>query len=614
MPHTAGRIATLLVALSSLVVRPTHADELDAKFAALPQSAEILTPGSIEKARAQGAFGHSEPSPVQGRDFSQAIRIRTDQRPAEPYQFQVRVPTTAAAKKGDKLLAIFTARAIAPQADDDAGETEFVFESAAAPYAKSVSRSVKFDRDWQKFYIPFAAKEDYAAGQAAAIFRAGFNPQTIEIAGARLLDFGPDISLEKLPATPNNYVGRAPSAPWRKAAAERIDRLRKADLTITVVDAAGKPMPGAKVRAQMKRSAFGWGTAVDANTLLGQGADNDRYRQILSENFNKAILENDMKWGAWTRDPQRALDAVAWLRQHGFAVRGHVLVWPGKTNLPKQVIDLLSQPDALRQTLLDHVTAEVSAFRGQLAEWDVVNEPYTNFDVQAALTGVTRGGAPDYIERHAATLVPFFQAARAADSAPRLDINDYSILETGGKDAAHQDHYERTIRALLTDGAPLQGIGIQGHFSEDLTPIPQLWKILDRFGKFGLPIQITEFDVNVSDEALQADYTRDFLTAMYAHENVSGVLIWGFWEGRHWIPNAAPYRKDWSLRPAGQAWLDLVQKQWRTDAEGVTDGNGQWKVRGFQGDYEITAQSGSKSADVNDKLPKDGAAVKLVVH
>lgn len=589
------------------------ADEQEARFAALPKGISLLDSSVLDKIHAQGEFGRMESVAVDGKDFEKAVRISTEKRPSQPYSFQLRLATAATVKKGATLLAVFDARALKPQENEGVGETEFVFEMKGAPFTKSASYGVHFGAHWQRFYVPFEAKGDYEAGQAAVIFRAGYEPQIIEIGGIQVLDLGADIPQSKLPFTPATYIGREPDAAWRKVAAERIELLRKSDLTVTVTDSKGVPLPGVKVRAQMKRQSFAWGSAVDASVLLGQGPDNDRYREILSRSFNSAVLENDMKWSAWLADRKRSMDAVTWLRERGLGVRGHVLVWPGKRNLPKHVAEMLGAPESLHRTIVEHIKEEAGAFQGQLMEWDVVNEPYTEVDVQTALSGVTRGGAPDYIERHASTLVPFFHAARAADLGAKLDINDYSILETGGRDLAHQEHYERTIRALLAEGAPLQGIGIQGHFSGDLTPIPRLWQILDRFGKFGLPIQITEFDVNTYDEALQADYTRDFLTAMFAHHGVKGVLVWGFWENRHWIPNAAFYRTDWSLRPAGKVWQDLVEKQWRTDEEGITDARGEWRTRGFQGEYLITAQGRQKGAAVTGALSIGGTALKIAI-
>jgi GH35 family endo-1,4-beta-xylanase len=201
----------------------------------------------------------------------------------------------------------------------------------------------------------------------------------------------------------------------------------------------------------------------------------------------------------------------------------------------------------------------------------------------------------------------WFEVAHAADPGARLFINDYSILESGGKDTAHQDHYFATIQSLVAHKAPLHGIGIQGHFDDNLTPIPRLFTILDRFATFSLPIEITEFDINTSDGELQGDYTRDFLTAMFSHPAIASILTWGFWEGHHWIPNGALWRKDWSPRPAGKAWRDLIFAQWWTNAEGKTAADGSFKTRGFLGDYDVEITAAGKRERQSWTLNKEGA-------
>ena len=141
----------------------------------------------------------------------------------------------------------------------------------------------------------------------------------------------------------------------------------------------------------------------------------------------------------------------------------------------------------------------------------------------------------------------------------------------------------------------------------------KMLEILDRFGKLGPEIEVTEFDTDITDEQLQADFTRDFMTTLFSHPRVKGILMWGFWEGRHWRPNGAMVRKDWSLKPNGEAWIDLVQKQWTTAAQGRSGPDGAFKVRGYLGDYEITALSAGKSKTVKASLPKEGAAVKVAL-
>lgn len=349
----------------------------------------------------------------------------------------------------------------------------------------------------------------------------------------------------------------------------------------------------------MIRHAFPFGSAVAAEQLLSESEDGERYRRTVQDLFNRVVLENDLKWFHWRSHRERTLAALKWLREHGLPVRGHTLVWPSWHNSPREWESLQKDSEGLRRAVRDHVTEEASAVRGQVVEWDVINEPYANDQIMEVL-------GED-------VMVEWFRAARAADPEAKLYINDYGILSAGGIDRRHQDHYHETIRMLIEKGAPIEGIGMQGHFGSHLTPPERLWEILDRFAELGLEIQITEFDINNSDEMIQAAYTRDFLTAMFAHPAVKGVLTWGFWEGRHWIPKAAMFRRDWSLKSNGQAWIDLVKKQWWTDEQGTTDATGRYTTRGFLGDYQVEASAGTGSVRQTATLTEAGLELRLVL-
>ncbi len=566
---------------------------MERRLEALPkEAASVIAPEGLAVFKLNGAGASMMSVPVAGQAFSQAVRVRTMVKPAKPYSVQLVARTAGPIAKGDVLLATFWARGLEHAVGMDESRTEFVLELGREPYTKSGLLPVALDGLWLKYYVPCAAMSDIASGEGTVGFRCGYDPQVFEIAELTLRNYGSSVKVSALPYTPATYIGRAADAPWRAMAAARIEQARKGDLTVMVRDAAGQPVPGATVEVRETRSAFGWGTSVDAETVLAEGADGDRYREVLRADFNKTVVENHLKWEKWEKDREPGLRAVAWLREHGLPVRGQCLVWPGKKNLPADVLPLFEKPEELRARIAEHIAEEVGAFHGQLVEWDVLNEPFSNTDVQAILGEAVLGD--------------WFRAAKAAEGAPRLFINDYGILESGGRDVAHQDHYYKTIKALKDGGAPVEGIGMQGHFSEELTAIPRLWEILDRFATFGLPVEVTEFDVNTYDEQLQADYTRDFLTAIFAHESTSGVLLWGFWEKRHWIPPASLYRADWSPRPAAKVWKELTQKTWWTEETQKTAAAGTAKVRGFLGDYEVRITANGKTTTKAATLTRNG--------
>jgi hypothetical protein len=138
-------------------------------------------------------------------------------------------------------------------------------------------------------------------------------------------------------------------------------------------------------------------------------------------------------------------------------------------------------------------------------------------------------------------------------------------------------------------------------------------RILDRFAKFGKPIQITEFDVITPDEQGQARYTRDFLTAVFSHPATDAFTMWGFWEGKMWQPPGAMIRKDWTLKPNGQAYMDLVLKEWWTDVSITTGVDGSCATRGFLGDYKVGVTANGKEKSASTKLTKSGLTITIAM-
>lgn len=544
---------------------------------------------------------------VQGQPFKQAIRMQILAKSENIWDVQLGATTTVAIEQGDVLLASFylrteaTATAVG-QAETGEGQTEVAFELNHPPHEKSATYSAKAGSEWRQIFVPFVAKSDLAAGEAQIVFRLGYAAQTLDFADLKVENFGNKLELTALPKTRTTYEGHEQNASWRGPAQARIDKLRRAELTVEVVDAEGKPVLGASVHAELTRHEFLFGTCAPADHLLDAGKP--KYNGYVSELFNAITLENDLKWqpldGDWEEGftLERAGNAVDWAVDRNLFVRGHVLVWPGWQNLPKRIKGLEKDPAKLRSETVAHIRQLVTAMKGRLDHWDVVNEPFTNHELIDIL------GNEEMIE--------WFKLAHKLDPKPKLFINDFAILNGGGGTTEHRDHYEKMIKLLVDGDAPLDGVGLQAHFGTALTSPDDLYGLLDRYSKYGQELAITEYDIVMDDEQLAGDYTRDFYTTLFSHPAVKTIVMWGFWDHNHWKKNAAMYRDDWSLKPAGKVYRDLVLGEWHTDETGKTSTDGKFTTRGFKGQYRVDVKTTSGAKTVKAIL--NGAATRLVVQ
>jgi endo-1,4-beta-xylanase len=526
---------------------------------------------------------------VEGPGFSRAIRIDV-RTPGQTWDVELGTRLSRAVSRGEVAYIAFQARAIRPAEDTDEAYFTVYAQQASPNYDKSLYESVAVGREWQAFTLPFAWGASYAANQASFVFGLGGHSQTVEIGGLAVVGFGPGVTLDMLPPAQFTYGGRAADDPWRAEAAARIDAIRKGDLIVEVIDDHhDEPAEDAEVRVEQRRHDFPFGSALVASRLTagpppeGQPDENAAYRYLVERLFNAGSLENDTKWPPWEGDwgpsfnqPQ-TLAALDWMRGREMRIRGHVLVWPGWTNLPQSVVRLRGTRDAattIPPLVLAHIEDLTRRTADSMSEWDVVNEPYANHD----LMDLAGNGL----------MVDWFVRARENLPAAGLVLNDYDILERHGAERAHQDNFEANARFLIDNGAPITGLGIQGHFGASPTSMATVKRLLDRYAALGLSIRITEFDVNTADEALQADYTRDFLTMIFSHPAITGFQMWGFWEGAHWLPRGAMYRRDFSEKPNGEVFRVLTQEIWRTRSAGRTGEDGRFATRAFYGSYDVT--------------------------
>ncbi len=549
-------------------------------------------------------LGELATGPSDQSGFAEILKVTTSQLPAGLFDLRLEAPTQQAIQRNQPCWLHFLARTQTPQADSAEARIGVAVRLAEGRRRDLRSEAIYVPASWTPIDLAFKVPVDLPAGAASVVFGLGSQPQAVELAGPSLRCFDPEVALERLPATRFSYTGRALDAPWRAAAEQRIDTLRRGDLHVEVVDQAGQPVAGADVQVQLKRHSFGFGNLIDAELLAGQGPgggpsqysgeETARYRQLLGELFNLVAFDNGMSWSAWADPTQRRVteDALAWVDSLDLRLHGHSLVSPRWRDLPADVQLLKGEVEVLRNALRLRVKEMVSDFGGRVAAWQVVDQPRERHELLDVL------GADEMDE--------WFKIARATAAEPRLMVNETEVLE--GDQLAS---LVQLVEGLRARQVPIDSIGLELHVASAPPPLELIEARLDRLGQLGLPVFITALDIDTTDDALQADYLRDLLTLFFSSPVVEGVLLEGFWAGRAQRPAAALYGQDWTIKPSAEAYRKLVFEQWRTDQLATTDASGVVTITGYVGDYQISARRGEQNASQAISLPAQGASVTL---
>jgi endo-1,4-beta-xylanase len=538
-----------------------------------------------------------------GQPFSQARR-RTVTASTNPWDAGHGYPNQATITTGDRCLLVMWMRS------PIAGATINLYAENSTDYFKEAFSQIRLSDTWERFLVPFEAQNTYAVGGLNFGLHLAYTDQTVEIGGTACLNYKNTVNLTDLPAFLGNgfYDGMAPDAPWRAQALADIEQLRKANMQINVVDANGQPINNATVSIDMQQHAFKFGSAVVSNLFNGGSAFNATYQQKMlnldgkGHGFNEIVFENDLKWPAWEQGwfstRSELVSDIAWLQQRGISVRGHNLVWPNWGYSPTDINETQT-PNYIKNRINMHLES-ILTYQGvgkSCTDWDVLNEITTSEEYAnhfAGTPGYTTGRElyPDIFKR-------------TKDLAPDVKryINDFVAIEQGDLSTTRIPIWRARIDEMLAAGAPIDGIGFQGHFSESPTGIPRVQSILDEFWMaYGKEAKITEYDISkfVSD-TLQAMYMRDILTASFAHPSMKGFLMWGFWDGAHWQDNAPLFRQDWSLKLSGQAFIDQVFNQWWTNDTLATTLNGIAQTRAYKGKYLVKVTCPDVSAPIETR-------------
>lgn len=340
------------------------------------------------------------------------------------------------------------------------------------------------------------------------------------------------------------------------------------------------PLASQKSIKQAYKGKFWIGTADD---LRGNSED---YQASIKKHYDIVTPENCMK-------PERIHPAedkytfgtadsmVAWCKKNGLKVWGHTLAWHGQTppwffqdknaandtantvtppapttdtgrrrRNPGFIAGPLASKEVVMERLKKHIMTVAGRYKGSITGWDVFNE-----SIADGGDGTTENLRTwSWYKAVGPEIITWaFKWAHEADPKAQLYYNDYNIeqgaVENKGKHASSL----LLLKRLLKEGAPITGVGIQGHWHLN-SNLADVEKAIENYAALGLKVSITELDVtatgsnsgamgvNQGDRKIpvenydkQAEVYKKLFEIFMRHEkDIDRVTFWGLSDTKSW--------------------------------------------------------------------------------
>ena len=381
---------------------------------------------------------------------------------------------------------------------------------------------------------------------------------------------------------------------------------RKATARIKFTDNAGAPLADADVKVKLKNHKFLFGVGAydflpPDEILNGEKAPDAEGAVYLKKINDWLDLVNygtmHFYWGGYEHEEGKTnfepmMRSAKYYAGKGVKLKGHPLCWH------TVCADWLMKYDnaTILSKQLDRINREVTAFKGVIDVWDVINEVvimqvYDRYD--NAVTRICKDLGRVRLVKEV------FEAAKAANPDATLLINDFNLSES----------YRILIDGLLNAGVPISAIGIQTHQHQGYIGREKLEDILDRFSFFGLPLHFTENTlisgelmppeiVDLNDyqpdewpttpegEERQRKEWKEMMEILFAHPLVEAVTGWDFSDGAWLGAPSGLVRNDGTIKPAYTELKKMIKEDWSTEYTVRTDSEGFAEVTGFKGEYE----------------------------
>lgn len=420
-----------------------------------------------------------------------------------------------------------------------------------------------------------------------------------------------------------------------RQAKENIEKLRKREVRIQILNKEGQPLANHEVGIKQESHDFlfgdnNWSMATMIRNGTGEAPRLDYFRRTFSEIYNS--LNVTLYWTERPRNDavktqefqgeirmEEVDESVDWALSQNMVAKGHPMFW----TVPKALPDWLKKyPYETQMKFIEVRIRNLAArYKGKIKIWDAVNEmlwePHPmNMAKREWPYFETMENMVDYISK-------ILIWGREEDPAALFTINDYGLSKVKRDDLyshngekvttdLQRKRYLELANRLGDQGTPPNLLGLQCHTGW-LKPSAQV-EFYDQMSEANIPISITEFWARTSElkkvanaateseewrsfenssefrnmpeeelEEIRDKYVVDYLTCAFGHPNVHSFYFWGM------IGEMIDFRREngagYELNPIFHKIHQLIHKEWKTNLAVKTDKKGILTFRGFSGAY-----------------------------
>lgn len=377
---------------------------------------------------------------------------------------------------------------------------------------------------------------------------------------------------------------------WVDASEKAINKHRKTDIEVIVLDRNDRALEGVEVEVVQTRHDFVLGLAVSPD----QAPPKDLQNQPVYRCFNAIAMDRFTDWSS--RESQTQSPAAQVLKRWNAAIHpiesafGRVISADPALNADE--LSLL-EPRDLRDVLMARIDYATSLKPGP-----------DSYDLYSDLI------YQDMIQRKLGygMIHRMFEQAKAKrpDATMSLRMRDAVSLQRGREVVT-------MVHRLQTRQIPFDAVTIEQRFNGQINP-NAMQRMFDNYlSKLKVPVTFSGLEIGGPTPVAAGLNTETVIRIAFAQPNLRGIYFAGLVDEELIEPNAGLLDAKGEPTPSGLAVDGLFQKHWWSHEKIKTDERGNAQTRVFTGWYRVTAKlPNGKTLTAEAYVPKSDRA-KLIV-